>query len=193
MKMKGQSQSKKNSQERGWDVYRYMVLCVSLGLRFTYIKNYQNKALNIVLSRQKTLCLDFAKWKSELERAVIYENDVQIQIRLVDVPEVITSEGNREAVEIPKQIKNWLAILYKGDISFQYSQGKLIVGAQEDSWGKDFEFTIGFSKAGEVIDACCKFDGENYHFIYGVSLEWTLYRFLDEAKKRHNPDNGLVS
>ena len=191
--MKGQSRSKWNMEERRWSIYEYMVLCVSIGLGFRYIKNYQNKTLRIQLKRDKILYLDFGKWTSDLERAVINEMDVQIPVRLSDFPEIIKSEGDSRQIEITKEIKTWLDILYKSDISFEYCQRALIVEAQKNSSVQDFEFVIRFSKVGAVSKACCKFKGERHHFYYDESLKATFYRYLDMADKRNDDENGLVS
>lgn len=191
--MNSQSQINSNVRGRITEVYRYMVLCVSLGIEFSYLKNYQNEVVNIVLDRDKELSLDFARWTSDLQRAVIFENDVQIQINLQGVESLIISTGERMVTGLSNEMKKWMEILYKGEISFSYSPRDLIVKAQRNSEDKEFEFVIRFSKSGEVIEATCKLDGKNYIFCFAESLEWMFYRFLDKAENQDHENNNQVS
>lgn len=191
--MKGQSQINQESKKRREEVYRYMVLCIRFGLEFSYIRNFENEAMSIKLKPGEYLHLSFSKWGSSLERATLYDHDIQLPVNLRDAYDMIRRDGVRFATVISKQINTWLKILWMQKISFEFKPRDLIVKASKDTRDHNFKFVIRFSKQGDVIAANCRLNGENYHFVFADSLEFTFYRFLDLADEKTESSEDLVS
>lgn len=181
--MKDRSVNKnEDGKERMWDVYDYMVCCISLGLGFRYYRNSRNKTLMIELAKNKILYLDFELWTSCMQRAVVYMDEVQMPIGLSGVGELIVQEGKRRSVTVTKELKKWVRILYTNDISFEWLETKLKIVTEKN---KDFVIEIGFGANG-VREARYQLGQEVHHFYFGESLESVVFRTLDAIETKES-------
>jgi hypothetical protein len=157
-----------STQKWRWRFYDYMVCCITLGLSFSCIQNSSNQTLVIKLTPRNVLYLDFSFWNQDLERAVLYDDNVLLHMNLAKTQEMILKEGERNAVVISQEKKEWIKFCYKNRLSFDCLDNELIISAENTCTVAQLQVVLRFSKNGIVADVKCTLQGEANHYRAGI-------------------------